>query len=621
MCGILGCVGEVFPVKDCEKALEKIQHRGKDHSGIYVNNDIILAHNRLSIIDLDKRSNQPFISSDKNNVLVYNGEIYNFKLLKKEFDIITQTSSDTEVLLKLLQTQDVSILSQLNGMFAFGLYNKLDNSIVIARDPVGIKPLFYFYDGQYFAFASEIKALTKLPYIAKNLRIKTQSIGYYFRIGFIPEPYTIFENIYKFPAGNYGIFKNNTLKILQYQTPISYIKKDWKLNFDNTLETLQRLLEDSVKLRMISDVPIGTLLSGGIDSSLITAIAQKHNSLPINTFSIGFNSSKHNEAYYAKEIANYLGTNHHEYIVSEDEAVQMLSSIISTYDEPYADSSAFPTMIVFHLASNLVKVTLSGDGGDELFGGYGSYIWQKRLSKIPGIFHKPVSLLLSRGNDREKRVSPMFDNKNIIDLHSHIFSVEQYFFTTNELLSIAPNLTIDNIAKGIISSYKGYSLLETQMLFDFNIYLKDDLLVKIDRASMAYTVENRTPLLDKRIIELAFSLPEHYKIYKNKQKHILKELLALYLPRNLFERPKQGFSIPLSDWLKNKWKFLIDDFLDKEIINQAGWIDYKETEKLKKRFLQGDNYLYNKLWNLAILHYWYYNYKHNINNERHNTSN
>jgi len=367
-------------------------------------------------------------------------------------------------------------------------------------------------------------------------------------------------------------------------------------------------LLNSVEKRLISDVPYGTFLSGGIDSSLVTAIAQKVDSKPIKTFSIGFKESKFNESGYARKVAEYLKTDHHEYTVSHNDALELIDELDERFDEPFADSSAIPTMLVSKMAKQHVTMTLSGDGGDELFHGYGSYTWAKRLSNpLIKYTRKPVSFALSALPSRYKRVAKLINYKNRRQLPSHIFSQEQYFFSRTELLkNLSPDFLEDFTLKEKHHDIRhALTPAENQALFDFNYYLKDDLLVKVDRASMKYALETRVPLLDHNIIEFAVNLSPDLKIKKGIQKYLLKQVLYDYLPKEYFDRPKWGFAIPLNQWLLNELSYLIDTYLNKDIIEKYGIISIDYVTKLIHQFRhKNTNYLFNRLWLLVVLHKW-----------------
>ncbi len=398
MCGIVGYYSEnnKFSKSELTESTRALINRGPDAEGYFYDDVTGLGHRRLSVIDLSESANQPMYSPCGRYVIVYNGEVYNFREIAKMLAVKLRTSSDTEVILQSFIKWGTQFVSMLNGMFAIVIYDKQERKLHLFRDRIGIKPLYYYWDGDNFAFASELKALMKFHFININKRINDKAINQFLYLGYIPEPDTIYRDIYKFPSGSYALFYNNNLKITPYWNIKEKIRNNTIDNYKEAKQKLNELINDSVRYRLISDVPYGTFLSGGTDSSLVTAVAQKLTNNKLKTFSIGFKESKYNESGYAKAVAEYLGTEHHEFIVSYKDAIELVDEITDTYDEPYADSSAIPTMLVSKLAKKYVTMTLSGDGGDELFYGYGANLWAKRLSN-PFIkqFRKPLKSILS----------------------------------------------------------------------------------------------------------------------------------------------------------------------------------------------------------------------------------
>ena len=356
---------------------------------------------------------------------------------------------------------------------------------------------------------------------------------------------------------------------------------------------------------MISDVPFGTFLSGGIDSSLVTAIAQSNSDKPINTFSIGFNESKHNESSYAQAVAKQLGTKHHEFTVTEKDALELLDRMTDAYDEPFADSSGIPTMLVSKLARQHVTMTLSGDGGDELFHGYGSYLWAKRLANpLVKLFRKPIgSSLKGLKSSRYDRIATLFNYQDKENIKSHIFSQEIYYFSHAEIAELTGDLSIKFSADTFeVNTKRKLSPTEEQALFDIRFYLKDDLLAKVDRATMQFSLEARVPLLDYRIVEFALNVDPALKIKNGDAKYLLKQVLYDYLPASLFDRPKWGFSIPLDKWLQGDLNFLLEKFTSKEMCDKFGLINYAVLNKYKTEFKNGKIFYYNRLWQIIVLH-------------------
>lgn len=617
MCGILGYISNENKIskEDFEISIKSMKHRGPDANGIFVNESasLLLGHLRLSIIDLSTSSNQPFFSQNNRYVIIYNGELYNFKEIKNDCKLQTKTIGDTEVILETFAQHGSKSFAWLNGMFAFAIYDIQENKLTLCRDRFGIKPLYYYFDGTRFAFASELKALKTMKGL--NLSINTKVFPDFLHLGYIPFPNTAYQHIYKFPTGAF-------LEIDLNKNPIAppQFNYYWKLNeqisrhtFSNEQEVkkeLKRLLEDSVDKQLISDVPIGTFLSGGIDSSLITAIAAKLKSNKIKTFSIGYEKNQYNqynEAQFAETVAKHIGTEHYSLTVKEEDILPILSEIINTYDEPYADSSAYPTMLVSKLAREQVTVTLSGDGADELFMGYGMYNWSQRLGNPLVKTLSPVFYPLTKvGNNKIKRAGLLLKYPNERShLKTHIFSQEQYFFSEAELDEIMVQPTINlNLLNESIESDRSLSNREKQSFWDISNYLVDDLLVKVDRASMLYSLESRVPFLDNNLVNYALNIDDSLKHKPGINKYILKEVLYTYLPKSLFDRPKWGFAVPIAKWLKTNLYFLIEKYLSKQCIEKHNIIHFHKADDIVKRFMKGEEYLYVRIWSILLLHWW-----------------
>ena len=619
MCGIAGYISlnAAITPDELKKANLLMTHRGPDADGFYFDeeNKIGLAHRRLSIIDLSSHANQPMISADGRYVMVYNGEVYNFQELKNilsDSGKKLKTTSDTEVILELFAQKGTSFFSALNGMFAFAIYDKQEKVLTLCRDHAGIKPLFYFADENTFAFASELKSVKAM--VGGALPINKSAIPYFLHVGFVPEPATIYQNTFKFKSAHYVqiSLKNKSLNSqaqqqIRFWSPYATLSPETMKDESIAKQTLNDLLLDAVEKQLISDVPIGTFLSGGIDSSLVTSLAAKiKGKHQINSFSIAIDDGKYNEAAFAKSVSDHIGSQHHEFVVKEKEIIELADKIITAYDEPFADSSAFPTMMVSRLARKHVTVALSGDGGDELFHGYGMYKWAQRLSNpIASVFREPIYQASKIMNSRYQRIGQLFNIANPSHLTSHIFSQEQYYFKEQELQEILlePAFNFDELNQPAESSRK-LTATEKQSWWDFDHYLKDDLLVKVDRASMQYSLESRVPLLDYRVIEFSANLDSSLKMKNGTMKYLLKEVLYDYVPKELFDRPKWGFSIPLAKWLKSDLKYLVDRYTSKEIIEKHGILNPDSVNKLKNKYFAGTDYLYNRLWTILILHWW-----------------
>jgi asparagine synthase (glutamine-hydrolysing) len=614
MCGILGFAGD-WPHEDLQirLSMDYIAHRGPDARGVFQEDEISLAHLRLSIIDLSDLANQPMKSHNGRYVMVYNGEIYNFMeikkdILKKNPEFVTRSYSDTEIIIEAFSIWGIDFVQRLNGMFAIAIWDRWDKKLFIFRDRLGIKPIYYYYDNRVFAFASELKALTGTKLLQERLTIDPLSINQFLHLGYIPAPGSIYKQIRKMPAGHRAVVSGGQLTIESWWNPVVKILPAASAkSTPELLEELRELVYSSVKYRLIADVPFGTFLSGGVDSSLVTGVAAHVSSTPINTFNIGFWDKDHDESVYAGKIAQHLGTRHYNLMVTEKDALEWIPRITGIYDEPYADSSAIPTLLVSHMARQHVTMTLSGDGGDELFMGYGAYRWAERLSnplvKLAGFAAKPF---IENGPLRYRRTAAMFDNIPQHHLKSHIFSQEQYLFTRREIKRLMnPEFFREFSLDESFDLSRELKPSEQQALFDIRYYLPDDLLVKVDRASMHFALETRVPLLDYRIVEWALNLPLKYKMQQGQTKWMLRQLLYQLVPAELIERPKKGFSIPLRKWLQNELKDLAMDYLNENALRKTGLLDVKEANRLISSFYRDkQHYQYNKVWLMLILQKW-----------------
>ena len=602
MCGITGYYSEQINPLDLQKSVNSLKHRGPNNQSLWQERSIGLGHTRLSILDLSAQSNQPMLSKSGRYIMVFNGEIYNYKELAHTHQLNLTTTSDSEVVLELFEKIGNTFINELNGMFAIAIFDKLENTISLFRDRLGIKPLYYFFDGKNFAFASELKALLEYSHIKNKLKTDKKTIQQFLNLGYITEPHSFFTNIYKFPSGHKAIYKNQQLDIKPFWELEQRITDSVLSDEIVAKKKLEELLLDSIEKRMISDVPLGTFLSGGIDSSLVTAMAQKLSSKKVKTFSIGFKESQFNESEYAEKVAKHLNTEHHQFIVSEQDVLSLVDSFFNAYDEPYTDSSGFPTMLISQLAKEKVSVILSGDGGDELFHGYGMYNWANRLNQpLIKAFRKPISLALGQMPNRYKRAAELFKYKTSSKIKSHIFSQEQFFFSQNEIDKLC-KINDGYFINETINSIRKLKPSEEQAIFDIKHYLKDDLLVKVDRASMHSALEVRVPLLDHRVVEFALNLDSKLKIKNGIQKYLLKEILYDYVPKTIFDRPKWGFSIPLNQWLKKDLKYLLDQYTSPQIIEKFDVVDNNYVQNLKTKYLLGQDYLYNRLWTIMVLH-------------------
>lgn len=611
MCGLLGIVDYKKSINTnlFNEMLNSLKHRGPDDEGIEVFSldscSIFLGHRRLSIIDISSNGHQPMLY--EHLAIIYNGEVYNFKDIRQ--DLISEgysfgSNSDTEVILKSYHFWGIDCVERFRGMFAFAIYDSKQQEIIIFRDRAGVKPLYYSLTDNALIFSSELRPLLNYPDF--NKEIDFEAVSSYLQFGYIHAPKTIFKTVQKLLPGHY----------LKYDIKSKVLVKNcyWNINdfYENQVareditEKLEATIIEAFNLRMIADVPVGVFLSGGIDSSLVAAIVQKYSKMPINTFTIGFEDKKYDESNYAKEIAKYLGTNHTELICNKEDALAIIMKLPKIFDEPFADSSAIPTVLVSELAKKQVSVVLSGDGGDELFCGYPSYVLMEkrfeRLSKVP--FRKTLKtisntittpvFIQNRFNgklyNRFIKVKNMLDHDDIVNT----FKVANSVFSKDEIKRL---IRADYFFSKDIPATT--SNLEKMMISDFKGYLPDDLMVKIDRSTMSASLEGREPLLDHKIIEFAASLPVSYK----KDKEILKSILGHYIPEELFLRKKQGFGIPINDWLREDLKYLLDQYLGESLIRKYNIFDYDYISKLLEAFYVGKNDD-NKVWVLLMFQMW-----------------
>lgn len=593
MCGIAGIAYFNKSKKVRREELvgmsEKIKHRGPDDNGIFIsdNKNVGFINRRLAIMDLSKNGHMPMTFQNR-YVITYNGEFYDFKQQKlrlEKFGNKFSSNSDTEVILALYSKHGVKCLKYLRGMFAFAIYDKFNNTIFIARDRIGKKPLKYYYDDEKFIFASELKSILTLPYINKEVDIK--AINKYLLYGYIPSPLTGFKNINKLEPGNYLVINCNQKSISK--------RRYWQPKFKNKLELSENewcnkileSLEESTKLRMISDVPIGSFLSGGVDSSAITALMALNSKSKINTFSILFKNKKYTEKRYADLIVKKYKTNHHE-LVAKPESVLLLPEIAKSYEEPFSDNSALVSSMVCKMARKYVTVALNGDGGDELFAGYPNrYLrlkrdidWNTWITKI-----RPLSAL------KIKRLSNFLD-KSKLPIYNR-FASYNTLFTPDQILNI--NKPYSEVKK-TFDMFKGLDMKDAGLKFDQLYFLPDQLLVKMDIASMSNSLETRSPLLDHKFIELTGKIPFKLKVKNGETKYIFKKALEKIVPMENLYREKMGFTIPLEDWFKDDLKKYSSNILNNK-------------NSLYLNFVKPNNNFTNQQkWALTMLELWYASY-------------
>lgn len=606
MCGIVGYfqTKSFFNRTDLDQAQACIAHRGPDAHAIFTEGPAGLAHRRLSIIDLSEAANQPFFTSNQEWVIAFNGEVYNYleiteEIRKVEPSFVPRTHSDTEIIAEAIRIWGADAATRFNGMFAIAAYNRIKEELLVFRDRLGIKPIYYWLHDGVFFFGSELKTLQVLRGKIK-LNIDEQAVASYFHLGYVPAPLSIYKEVKKFPQGSLLKISAAGHSWSRFWSPASKIKAELMSNEQVAVARLKELIESSVRYRLISDVPSGTFLSGGIDSSTVTAAACAVSKTRMNTFSIGFKEARYNESSHAEHVAKLLNTNHHSLTVSEDDALDFVLKINEAFDEPFSDGSAFPTMLVSKMARKNVTMVLSGDGGDELFMGYGSYVWANRLgSPLIKATAPLIGSVLSLGSERFKRASWMFQTFEEGHFHDELFSREQYFYSIAEVRKLVKRGQVADLSVDQRGAARVLSYAEKQALFDLQSYLPDDLLVKVDRASMAFSLEVRVPLLDYRIVEFALNLSPALKIKNSIQKHLLKKVLYEYLPAEVFERPKQGFAAPLSKWFRNELRSHVLKYTDPKRMKDSGWLNPEQVVQIREALFNGGAIWYNKLWSVV----------------------
>jgi asparagine synthase (glutamine-hydrolysing) len=616
-------------------------YRGPDDEGTQIvssngscgtNINVGIGHKRLSIIDLSASAHQPMVNDDNTIWLTYNGEIYNFRKLRenlKRKGHKFKSHSDTEVVLHSYEDHGLQSIDQFNGMFTFAVWDNRQKRLWVGRDRIGIKPLVYFWNGDHFVFASELKALLADPNIPKE--IDYEALYLYLTFNYIPAPYTIFKGIKKLEPGHYLVIENGNLVITKYwdapsvndPEPKGLALKDQEKLYK---ENLYALLDQSVQARMIADVPLGAFLSGGIDSSIIVALMSRHADRPVKTFSVGYKDDKiYDETGYAREVANLYNTEHHEFKISYKDMLAALPNLISSFDEPFADSSAIPTYIVSQETSKHVTVALSGDGGDELFAGYRSYLaeyWFTKYMMVPGFFREGLlgKIINALPDSRDtKSLEYIRRLKKFIkgtkgSFPERILSLKEVFpkdVRQEILLETSNEKSLNDLAlkwvERLLNYYQG-DRINSILYSDLKDSLPCDMLTKVDWMSMKNSLEVRVPFLDHRLVELAFQIPGSMKLKNGKTKYILKETFKDLLPPSIYRRPKAGFEVPISRWLKNELKFLLDQYLADSRIKTQGIFDPKIVNQLIGQHLGGKTDTSWMLWNLIVFQSWYENY-------------
>jgi asparagine synthase (glutamine-hydrolysing) len=615
---------------------EVLSHRGPDDSGVWVDNEVglSLAFKRLSILELTSAGSQPMVSPSGRSVIVFNGEIYNHQELRDNLEkegghFEWRGRSDTETLLAALRHWGVEkTLRRLNGMFAFAYWDRSERVLYLARDRMGIKPIYYGRQNGTFLFGSELKAIREHP-DCRGI-VDRQALTLYMRYGYVPTPWSIYQGIYKLPPAHY-------ITVTESGNSVSDPRSYWDLREiaeigaaeekqtpNQLIEELENLLLDAVNIRMIADVPLGAFLSGGYDSSLVVALMQAQSIKPVKTFSIGFHEKGFNEAKYAKEVAAYLGTNHTELYVKPEEVLNVIPKIPSIWDEPFADSSQIPTYLVSHLTRQHVTVSLSGDGGDEQFFGYNRYIQGARVGRfyelVPGVMRQLFANLLGSASvnslnkiggilpgslknpllgDRVHKFSTLIKEPNILDFYHYLIS---HWKDPGDIVinGTEPKTLFDSYDK--LPNLP--SIQEQMMYLDAVTYLPDDILTKVDRASMAVSLEARVPLLDHRVVEFGWKVPTSLKYHRGQRKWLLRQVLYKYLPQELMDRPKMGFGVPIEHWLRGPIREWAESLLNEQRLHQEGFFTPEPIQNMWKEHLSGERKWHYYLWDVLMFQLW-----------------
>jgi asparagine synthase (glutamine-hydrolysing) len=629
MCGIAGFVDLNKSSSEATLATMTyaVPHRGPDGQGTYFletsNASVGLGHRRLSIIDLSAAANQPMHYNRLH--VVFNGEIYNYNEIRENLLSTGHqftTHGDTEVILHAWQEWGEACIGQWRGMFSLVLFDEERQEFVCIRDRAGVKPFYYYWKDDLFLFGSELKSIVAHNGFQKELDVN--AVASFLQYGYVSHPHCIYKNTFKLPPGHLLRFSLRTKQICitQYWNVFDYYNKPkLHVSLPDAISTTEEILTKAFQYRMVADVPIGVFLSGGYDSTCVTALLQKNSSEKIKTFTIGSADKKLDEAPFAKEIAQRLGTEHTEYYCTPKEALEVIPYLPYYYDEPFADSSAIPTILVSRIARNKVTVALSADAGDEVFAGYNRYDYISRYSEKLKAIPVPVRKLAAAVMDivsseripylREKpNFHSRYDKlKNLLHdpSSSSLLKNLSQVFTGKELAGLfqipIAELQTKHASTELQEAF--YDPLSYMMAVDYQTYLCDDILQKVDRATMSASLEGREPFLDQHIIEWAAQLPSDYKYHQGQKKYILKQIVHKYVPRQLMERPKMGFAIPVEQWLKAELKDLVQEHLSESSLRAHGLFNYGAVVKLKEAFFNGHSEKYLKVWYLLMFQMWY----------------
>jgi asparagine synthase (glutamine-hydrolysing) len=628
MCGIAGFFD--FSSRSSQEILRSmtdcLAHRGPDDSGYFSDASnavqIGLGHRRLSIIDVTSGGHQPM--KYENLTIVFNGEIYNYREIRRELEGLGysfDSNSDTEVMLRAFHRWGMGAVHKFIGMFAFALVDQGEKMAYLVRDRAGVKPMYYYHEGGVLLFASELKAFHEHPQFKREMNM--DALSQYFLYGYILSPQTIFKNAHKLRPGHYleiNLASRSVKEIEYWDLAHHFRKPKLKISDQDAIDETERLLKSAFEYRLVSDVPVGIFLSGGYDSSTVAAILQANHTDKLKTFTIGFDMPGFNEAEYAKSIAAYLGTDHHEMYCTEKQAEEIVAQIPFYFDEPFGDSSAIPTILVSRIARQKVTVALSADGGDEQFGGYNKHLSTlralRRLSWVPSLLRKPVGSMLNL-------VPPGY-----IPLLNKQYRYEHFYYSASDLLrqGVLPQQIlrlashhvntrdIKELFKASVKEpisnfdHRGdyyHDILDPALEVDYKTYMVDDILAKVDRATMSVSLEGREPFLDHRIAEFVSQLPLHLKIRDGQKKYLLKQIAHKYIPRKMMDRPKMGFGIPVEYWFRKDLKDIFEHYLNDERIERQGMFDVEYLRRIKKRYYSGINEGFEFIWSMIVFQMWY----------------
>ncbi len=613
MCGILGQLGRVIDPAVADKMMSSLSHRGPDSSGQWIENDVWLGHQRLAIIELSSLGHQPMLSECGRYVLVFNGEIYNYKALSRELissGFLPRGGSDTEVVLNSCVAWGLrKAVERFEGMFALALYDRQEKRLELARDQLGLKPLYYTHNGDLFAFSSELAPLLKLSWVDRDIDCRAQAAFFKYRC--VPAPLSIYKSIKKLMPGSTLEFSSSKIKSKKFwnlvDLPGNSIPNEALATFEGSVRFTEQQIKASVELHMQSDVPYGAFLSGGIDSTLVTAMMQEMAPIRVKTFCMGFPEKDHDESRHASRVAKHLNTDHYEYVLDAGDLPDLVDTAMNSFDEPFADNSAIPTFLVSKFARNHVKVCLSGDGGDELFGGYPRYFWGNRIdmlrkiltpvgaSAIASLIHaipKPVYSSRAINAMLGKYSGPHGLHSRAIRFASYLKCAREQAYSESMATWQSPSDLIDEPPVGAYGpdahTFPSLTWAEEMMMIDQLNYLPDDILVKLDRASMAVSLEARTPLLTPTIAALSWRLPLASKLASRGDagKLVLREILKKYIPEELVNRPKQGFGMPLDHWLRSPLRDWAESLLTKQQIESCN-LQVPRVKKIWSEHLAG----------------------------------